>query len=79
MKTVQIEIADSGIGIPAEDLAKVWGKLYRAQNARGYPGNGLGLSMVQAIIMRLGGDCDLRSRDGEGTVLTIILPRSAEE
>ncbi|MBN1266435.1 MAG: HAMP domain-containing histidine kinase [Anaerolineales bacterium] len=77
--SVQIEIADNGIGIPTEELHKVWGKLYRAQNVRAFPGNGLGLSMVQVIVSRLNGNCELRSRDGEGTVLIMNLPCSPED
>ncbi|MCD4672237.1 MAG: HAMP domain-containing histidine kinase [Anaerolineaceae bacterium] len=75
---ILIEIADSGIGIPEDEIKNVWGKLYRAKNSRGIPGNGLGLSIVRIIIKRLNGECDLRSRDGRGTIITLQLSKSKD-
>jgi two-component system OmpR family sensor kinase len=72
-ESIFIEIADSGVGIPAEEIDKVWGKLYRAKNSRGVPGNGLGLSIVETITRRLGGKCDIRSQEDKGTVFTLEL------
>ena len=69
-----IEVADTGPGIPEEEIPHVWKELYRGQAARGIPGSGLGLSLVQAICQRHGGDVSLRSRAGQGTVVTIRLP-----
>jgi two-component system OmpR family sensor kinase len=74
-EAVLIEIADSGLGIPAEEIDKVWGKLYRAKNSRGVPGNGLGLSIVETVVRRLGGKCDIRSQESKGTVFTLELPK----
>ena len=71
-----IEIADSGLGIPPDEIDKVWGKLYRAKNSRGVPGNGLGLSIVEIIVRRLQGSCDLRSQENIGTVFTLQLPKA---
>ena len=70
-----VEIADSGIGIPESELEKVWGKLYRARNSRGIPGNGLGLSIVKTIVERLNGICSIRSQEGVGTVFVLQLPK----
>ncbi len=71
-----IEIADSGLGIPPDEIDKVWGKLYRARNSRGVPGNGLGLSIVEIIVRRLQGSCDLRSQENTGTIFTLQLPKA---
>jgi signal transduction histidine kinase len=71
---VVIEIADTGPGISEEDLPHVWEELYRGQSARGVPGSGLGLALVQAIVLRHGGQISLRSRAGQGTVFTLRLP-----
>jgi two-component system OmpR family sensor kinase len=71
---VAIEVADTGPGIPAEDLPRVWEELYRSEAARGVPGSGLGLALVRAIVERHGGDTAIRSRAGQGTVVTIRLP-----
>ncbi|HLE28507.1 MAG TPA: sensor histidine kinase, partial [Anaerolineales bacterium] len=57
-----------------EDLPHVWEELYRGKSARGAPGSGLGLALVQAILLRHGGQVTLRSRAGQGTVFTARLP-----
>lgn len=71
---IVIEVADTGPGIPDEDLLHIWDELYRGQGARGIPGSGLGLSLVRAIAERHGGQVNLRSRPGQGTVFTLRLP-----
>ena len=71
---VVIEVADTGPGIPEEELPRVWEELYRGQGARGIPGSGLGLALVRAIIERHGGQVALRSREGHGTVVAARLP-----
>jgi two-component system OmpR family sensor kinase len=71
---VAIEVADTGPGIPQEELPRVWEELYRGQGAQGVPGSGLGLALVRAIVERHGGQVTLRSRAGQGTVVTMRLP-----
>ena len=71
---VVIQVADTGPGIPAQELPRVWEELYRGQGARGIPGSGLGLALVRAIVERHGGQVTLRSRAGQGTVVTMRLP-----
>jgi two-component system OmpR family sensor kinase len=71
---VAIEVADTGPGIPEDEIALVWEELYRGKGARGIPGSGLGLALVRAIAERHGGAVDLRSREGQGTVFTMRLP-----
>ncbi len=71
---VVIEVADTGPGIPEEEIPHVWEELYRGQGARGIPGSGLGLSLVRAIADRHNGQVNLRSRSGQGTVFTLRLP-----
>jgi two-component system OmpR family sensor kinase len=72
--SVAIEVADTGPGISQEELPRVWEELYRGQGARGVPGSGLGLALVRAIVERHGGQVTLRSRAGQGTVVTMRLP-----
>ncbi len=69
-----IEVADTGQGIAEDELAHVGEELYRGRGARGIPGNGLGLSLVQAIINLHGGKVSIRSREGKGTVVPLKLP-----
>jgi len=71
---VAIEVADTGPGIPEEEAPRVWEELYRGQEARGVPGAGLGLAKVRAVVERHAGTVALRSRVGQGTVVTLRLP-----
>lgn len=69
-------VVDSGIGIPAEDLAHVWEEFFRARNARrsGITGTGLGLSIVKQLVTRYGGSIEVESVEGQGTTFTVRLP-----
>jgi two-component system OmpR family sensor kinase len=75
-KAILIEIADSGPGIPPDELSKIFEELYRGANARGIEGSGLGLALVQRIVELHGGQVEVRSRqdDPHGTVFTLRLP-----
>lgn len=71
---VVIEVADTGPGIPSDEVPRVWDELYRGKGAQGIPGSGLGLALVRAIVERHGGQTALRSRTGQGTVVSMRLP-----
>jgi two-component system OmpR family sensor kinase len=75
-KAVVMEVADSGAGIPSEELPKIFEELYRGSNARGTEGSGLGLALVSRIVALHGGQIEVRSRQTEprGTVFTVRLP-----
>jgi signal transduction histidine kinase len=73
-RVVTVEVADTGPGIPEDELPHVFEELYRGQGARGTEGSGLGLALVRAIVERHGGTVIVRSREGEGTVFTLHLP-----
>lgn len=73
-RRVVVEVADTGPGIPEEDLAHVFEELYRGENARGVEGSGLGLALVRAVAGHHGGSVAVRSREGEGTAVTLRLP-----
>lgn len=76
--TVSIRVADNGIGIPADQLDKLFTKFFRAKNVRAQvtEGTGLGLYIVKLAVDTLGGRIDVRSKEGEGTEFTIVLPYS---
>ena len=76
-RTIVIEVADTGPGIPSEDLSKIFEELYRGSNARGTEGSGLGLALVNRIATLHGGGVGVRSSQAEprGTVFTLRLPR----
>lgn len=71
-----IRIADRGIGIPKDDLPKVFDRFYRVDQARSRQagGFGLGLSLAKEIAAAIGADVELDSLEGVGTTATIGLP-----
>ncbi|HKB30755.1 MAG TPA: PAS domain-containing sensor histidine kinase [Streptosporangiaceae bacterium] len=71
----RIDVADSGIGIPAEDQDKIFDRFFRAANARieAVPGTGLGLSVVQAIVDVHGGRLAVQSIPGKGSTFSLYL------
>ena len=74
---VVLEIADSGIGIPAEDLPRIFDRFWRGSAARsGVSGSGLGLSIAKWIVERHGGRIDAASAPGLGTKIGVAVERS---
>ena len=72
---VAITFADTGVGIAAEDLTRIWDRLYRADKSRSQRGLGLGLSMVKAFTEAQGGIASVESEPGRGSRFTITLPQ----
>jgi signal transduction histidine kinase len=73
---LRVEVADSGIGIPNDELGQLFSRFYRASTAtrREIPGTGLGLVIARAIVEGHGGTISLESIEGEGTRVTVSLP-----
>ena len=73
---VLLEVADTGVGIPEEDLPKVFNRFYRVDKARSRAagGTGLGLSIVRDTVRRHGGWVTARSRNPEGSIFTVGFP-----
>lgn len=69
-----VEIANIGTGIPAEDLPHLTEELFRGRETQGIEGSGLGLALVDRIVRLHGGALTIRSREGQGTVVTVRLP-----
>jgi two-component system OmpR family sensor kinase len=80
-RAILVEVADSGVGIPAEDVSKIFEELYRGSNARSTDGSGLGLALVHRIIASHNGQIYVRSSQEEprGTVFTVRLPVSQKK
>ena len=76
---VQIQVADTGIGIPADELGNVFDEFFRASNAQKSEkdGTGLGLSIVKQIVERHGGEISVESRQSQGTKFTVTLPKDS--
>ena len=70
-----IEVSDTGIGIPPDDLDKVFDQYFRSSEARDeIDGTGLGLAIVHAVAEQHGGTVSVQSEVGKGTTFTLVLP-----
>jgi len=82
LENIVIEVKDSGIGIDAKELTRVFDPYYRAQfsDTQTRRGAGLGLTLVQQIVVSHGGRVEVQSEPGHGSTFRLIFPRgSAEE
>ena len=70
-----IEVSDTGMGIPPEEISRIWERLFRGDRSRSQRGLGLGLSLVKAIVEAHGGAVSVRSSVGQGSTFTVVLPR----
>jgi len=70
-------VRDTGIGIPPEELPRVWERLYRGDKSRSERGLGLGLSLVKAIVEAHKGHVEVSSEPGRGSVFSIYLPNKS--
>jgi two-component system, OmpR family, phosphate regulon sensor histidine kinase PhoR len=73
---VQIDVSDTGIGIPEVDRARIFERFYRVEKARSRDlgGTGLGLAIVKHLVQAQDGEVSVRSRDGGGTTFSVRLP-----
>jgi signal transduction histidine kinase len=73
---VSISIKDLGIGIPKNELDKVFEPFYRAKNSRSKAGHGIGLSLALKIFELHKGSLTIESQENSGTLITVNLPRT---
>ncbi|MFQ5680133.1 MAG: ATP-binding protein [Gemmatimonadota bacterium] len=74
-QTVVIEVEDQGVGIPTEDMARIWDPLFTTK----VDGTGLGLAICRKIVEDHGGRVEVASEPGRGTLVTVAFPARAEE
>ena len=71
---LEVQVADDGVGIPAEALPHIFERLYKADASRGSRGSGLGLSIARQLALRMGGSLTAASVPGQGAVFTLRFP-----
>jgi two-component system phosphate regulon sensor histidine kinase PhoR len=78
---IEIKVSDTGVGIPAEEIPKIFEKFYRVKHpkTRHITGTGLGLSLVKGIVESYHGSIGVESVPGKGTTFTILLPATKTE
>jgi two-component system sensor histidine kinase SenX3 len=79
--TVEISVVDQGIGIPEDEVDRIFERFYRVDPARhrSTGGTGLGLSIVKHVAATHGGDIRVWSVEGQGSTFTLTLPRKKQE
>ena len=75
--SVLVDIADTGIGIPKEDLPRVFERFYKGDKARAGEGTGMGLAIAKHVIEAHGGSIWVRSEEGKGSTFSFSLPFQA--
>jgi hypothetical protein len=75
-KQAELRVRDTGTGIPAEEMPRLFGRFHRVPNARGrtHEGSGIGLALVQELVRLHGGIVTAGSAPGRGTTFTVALP-----
>jgi signal transduction histidine kinase len=73
-----LRVRDTGTGIPANELPRIWDRLFRGDTSRAERGLGLGLSLVKAVVEAHGGTVEVESEPGRGSVFTVSLPLEAQ-
>lgn len=76
---VQVSVRDYGLGIPEDDLPRLFSRFFRASNVTGIAGTGIGLSLCRALLEAQGGTIDVQSTEGEGSLFTVRLPVRAAD
>jgi signal transduction histidine kinase len=71
---VLISVSDEGMGIPSDEIGRIWDRLYRGDRSRSRRGLGLGLSFVKAIVQAHDGEVVVESQSNKGSTFTIRLP-----
>ena len=67
-------VKDNGIGIPKEDIPRIFERFYRVDKSRKKGGTGLGLAIVKHIVKIFNGEINVKSEIGEGTTFEVKIP-----
>lgn len=75
-RKIILTVSDNGTGMEKEDLKHIFERLYKCDRGRTQKGSGLGLSIVQQLMEKMGGKIDAESTPGQGTVFILLFPSS---
>ena len=75
-RALVVEVSDTGMGIPAQDLDRIFDKFYRARgmSLEGIGGSGLGLALAREVVRLHGGDITVESKQGDGSTFLVRIP-----
>jgi signal transduction histidine kinase len=76
---LEVSVRDTGIGISAKDISRIFNKYFRSEQAAGFKGTGLGLTISRAILEAHGGIVEVESLEGCGSTFTVKLPYKVME
>ena len=78
--TAEIDVRDTGVGIPADEMPRLFERFHRVRGAKGrsFEGSGIGLALVHELVELHGGAIEVESREGEGSSFRVILPLGRE-
>jgi len=71
---LEISVRDFGLGVPEDEVAKLFERFFRASTSTGIQGTGIGLNLVKALVEMHGGDIEVSSIEGEGSTFSVKLP-----
>ncbi len=79
-ETVELSVSDTGVGIPADELPRVFERFHRVKGTQGrtYEGTGIGLALVKELVVIHGGSIDAASHPGQGSTFTVTIPRGKD-
>jgi signal transduction histidine kinase len=72
---IAVSVRDEGVGIPEDELERLFDRFFRASTSTGIPGTGIGLHLVRHLVDMHGGTINVESLPGEGATFTVSLPR----
>ncbi|AXS40898.1 PAS-domain containing protein [Breoghania sp. L-A4] len=76
---VEIRVSDFGVGIPKNEISKIFGRYFRASTSSGIPGTGIGLNLTEMVMEQHHGKIEVESTVGEGTTVVLKLPYAQDE
>lgn len=75
---IRVDVEDNGIGIPSNEIERVFERYYRATTSTGIPGTGIGLNLVQDLVNMQNGRIEIESKQNQGTRISIFLRNNAD-